>query len=259
VIDGEHAAIVPGYADVGELLAAGDAGITAASRVDEFEPLRPGQLMLPILRPSAVVCVGLNYRSHILEMGRELPEYPTLFAKLQSALVHPEEAVRLPDVSNEVDYEGEVGVVIGRVCRNVSAADAWPLIAGFTLINDVSARDMQYRTLQWFTGKNLERSTPLGPWMVTTDDVKDAAEIDLRVKVNGEVRQEAVLGDLVFSPPELVAYISRLFTLHPGDIIASGTPGGVGSSLEPKSYLQDGDVVEVSSSAIGTLRTTFLR
>jgi acylpyruvate hydrolase len=261
VIDADGGVIaVDGYRDVGALLAAGAGGLAAARTAAQHGSARPlgeGELLRPILAPGATICVGLNFRSHVLEMGRELPEYPTLFSKLPRALSARPDAATLPSISSDNDYEGELVVVIGRRARAVSSAEAAEAIAGYTLMNDLSVRDYQRRTGQWFSGKSFEASTPVGPWVVTSDELGDPAAHELRLEVNGEERQRASLGDLIFAPAELIAYVSQLFTLQPGDLIATGTPGGVGQALSPPRFLRDGDQVTVSVDAIGTLATTF--
>jgi acylpyruvate hydrolase len=259
VIDGGSCWTVEAYGDVGALLESGAAGLAAAEAARAEAPPRPFDescLRRPVLSPAAVFCVGLNFRTHILEMGRELPKAPTLFAKLARSLTDPGAEIDLPPVSGEVDYEGELVVVVGKQGRDIHEASAHEHIAGYTLMNDVSMRDWQYRTLQWFAGKNFERSTPVGPWLVTPDEL-DLAGAELVLTVNGEQRQRAALSDLVFDPARLLADISKITTLEPGDLIATGTPGGVGHGMDPPSYLRDGDVVEVAIDGIGTLRNRF--
>jgi acylpyruvate hydrolase len=259
VVRDGRAAPVSGYEDVGAILAAGDVGMAAAgaaAEAGEWQAFADEDLRSPIARPSAVFCLGLNYATHIHEMGRELPEHPTLFSKLARTLTDPFATVALPSASDQVDYEGEFVIVIGRRGRDIDLKSAEAHIGGYCLMNDVSMRDWQQRTLQWFAGKNFERSTPVGPFVVTPDDFSVSGET-LEVTVNGELRQRAPLTDLVFGAPALIADISRLTTLEPGDLIATGTPGGVGHARKPPSYLQSGDVVEVRVSGIGTLRNRF--
>jgi acylpyruvate hydrolase len=259
VVRDGRAARIDGYRDVGELFAAGTNGIEAARAAESqgvWSDFAASAVEAPVRNPGAVFCVGLNYREHILEMGRELPVHPTLFAKLPRALTGPSEPVELPSASPEVDYEGELVVVVGRAGRDIPEDQAHEHIGGYTLMNDVSMRDWQYRTLQWFAGKNFERATPFGPYVVTPDMVDlDAAEIV--VTVNGELRQQSSLSDLLFSPAQLIADISRITTLQPGDLIATGTPGGVGHALKPPRHLCDGDVVEVAVDGVGILSTRF--
>jgi acylpyruvate hydrolase len=255
-----EATLVDGYADVGALLRDGEAGMDAALRArsdGEGRPFGAEDLRRPILAPEAVVCVGLNYRTHILEMGRELPTEPTLFSKLPRALTDPYADVELPAASDRIDYEAELAAVIGKGGRAIAVEDAWDHVAGLTVLNDVTARDFQRRTIQWFAGKTFQASTPIGPWLVTPDELGDLGGCELRLTVNGQQRQRARLDDLVFDVPTLVADLSRIVELQPGDVIATGTPGGVG---EPQQlFLRDGDVVEVSIDGIGAIRNTFRR
>jgi acylpyruvate hydrolase len=260
VIADGSATPVQGYVDVGALLAAGDPGLKAArdaAAAGGGTSFDSADLRSPISKPSAVFCVGLNYRTHILEMGRELPTDPTLFSKLPRTLTGPFDEVVVPAVSSEVDYEGELVVVIGREGRDIPEEKALDYIVGYTLMNDVSMRDWQFRSLQWFAGKNFERSTPVGPWVVTPDEI-DLEGASISVTVNGELRQQAALSELVFEPVKLVSDISRFTTLMPGDLIATGSPGGVAHAMKPPAYLAGGDVVEVTIEQIGSLRTTFV-
>jgi acylpyruvate hydrolase len=258
VVRDDGAVPIEGYADVGALLRDERDGRTAAERAQRegtAEPLDPARLRRPVLAPGAVVCVGLNYRNHILEMGRELPEHPTLFSKLPRALTDPFAEVELPAGSEQADYEAELAVVIGRGGRRIARDDAWAHVAGLTVLNDMTARDLQWRTTQWFAGKTFQASTPMGPWIVTPDELGDLARREIALTVNGEERQRAPLGDLVFDVPALIADLSRVVELAPGDVIATGTPGGVG---EPQGlFVVDGDVIEVSIDGIGAIRNRF--
>jgi len=238
-------------ADVGVLLSHPDWRDRAASDgpqrdVIDYAPLIP--------RPAKIICVGLNYRQHILEMGRELPAYPTLFAKYASSLIGAEDAIVLPSVSQAMDWEAELAVIIGQSVRHASRADAASAIAGYSVLNDVSARDWQYRTAQWLQGKTFDASTPLGPALVTSDDPATAGSHAISCTVNGEVMQQANTADLLFDAVALVAYISDVVTLEPGDVIATGTPAGVGHARTPPRYLGDGDVVVTRIDGIGELR-----
>jgi acylpyruvate hydrolase len=240
------------YRDLGALFAGGFNGA-------EREPLGgEWRIVRPVTSPAATVCVGINYGAHIKEMGRELPTSPTLFLKLAQALLDPGDDVVIPPESSKVDYEGELVVVIGRGGRRIPRAEAMAHVGGLTLMNDVTMRDFQYRSLQWFAGKSWSASTPLGPEVVTLDELDGLESRQLTTTVNGAVRQQAVIGDLVFDIPSLIADISQVIELGPGDLIATGTPGGVGHGMEPPSYLTAGDVVEVSLEGLGTLRTTFV-
>jgi len=257
VRDGDVVA-VDGYEDVGALLRAGEEGRAAAVRAAgsaAWKPLDAGDLLRPVLRPGAIVCVGLNYRTHILEMGRDLPTAPTLFTKLSRALTDPYAHIELPAASTQVDYEGELAAVIGRRGRHVDAEDAWSYVAGLTILNDVTARDFQRRTIQWFAGKTFQASTPMGPWLVTPDELGELGARELIVTVNGDERQRTTLGDLVFDVPALVADLSRIIEVEPGDVIATGTPGGVGEAQGR--FLQPGDEVVVRIDGIGEIRNAF--
>ena len=254
-IDGDRAVEIEGAHDLGDLLGHGDwrDRALAGSGPDHdlgsvgFAPLVP--------RPDKVVCVGLNYRNHILEMGRELPEYPTLFAKYRSALIGANDDIALADVVGQLDWEAELAVVIGAPARRVSATEALGAIAGFSVLNDVTARDWQGRTLQWLQGKTFEGTTPVGPWMVTADEA-DGTSGRITCEVNGATMQDSDVGDLVFGPAALVSYISQVVTLLPGDLIATGTPGGVGSARTPPQFLNHGDVVTTRIEGIGQCRNT---
>ncbi len=213
----------------------------------DFAPLVP--------RPDKVVCVGLNYRHHIEEMGREQPTHPTLFAKYSGALIGAFDEIQLPKVSDEVDWEAELGVVIGVEVRHASMDEASAAIAGYTVVNDVSVRDFQNHTPQWLQGKTFERSTPVGPWLV----VDEGAPESLSCLVNGEVVQHANTDDLVFGPTELVAYISQVITLLPGDLIATGTPGGVGHARKPPRYLTDGSELVTRVQGVGEMRNVCVK
>jgi acylpyruvate hydrolase len=236
-------------ADVGELLAAGGEG----------RP-RPGAAPVPVAeadfapvvpRPAKVLCVGLNYRSHILETGRELPEYPTLFGKFADSLMGARDDLVLPSVSDRVDWEAELGVVIGRPLHRATAAQAEAAIAGYTVVNDVSMRDWQRRTLQWLQGKAFEHCTPAGPYLVTRDELGNADDLELRCEVDGTVMQQARTSDLLFGPAEIAAYASQVITLHPGDLLVTGTPNGVGDARSPQVYLQPGNVLRTWIEGLG--------
>ena len=246
------------YRDVGELLRAdGDLRRTVAAATLKLPDNLP--LLRPILEPGAIVCVGLNYKRHVLEMGRELPTVPTYFAKLTRALTDPEARITMPAQSERVDYEGEFTIVIGRGGRFIPASDAWDAVAGLTLLNDVSMRDFQKRSLQWFAGKNWEGCTPVGPAVVTPDELPNLGQREIVTRVAGEVRQKSFLSDLIFDVPTLVSDLSQIIRLRPGDLIATGTPGGVGDAMKPPGYIRNGEVVEIEIAGIGTLRNTFVR
>ncbi len=222
---------------------------------DEGVPVEGVPLLPPISRPNKIVCIGLNYRSHAEEQGAEPPETPTFFAKFANALAPPGATVTLPPWSEKVDYEAEVAFVIGSQAKDVSAAKAMDHVAGYMLLNDLSARDYQFKTPQWMPGKVFDGAAPCGPALITSDEAgaHDAIEIELRL--NGELMQKASTADLVHSVPELVAYLSQLMTLDPGDVIATGTPAGVGSLRDPQVWLKAGDEIVISSPQLGVLET----
>lgn len=243
---------IEGFDDVGQLLQRQDWADVAAAADGARYPLDGADLAPVVPNPSKVLCVGLNYRTHILEMGRDLPEYPTLFAKFADTLTGPYDDVELPPEDEAIDWEAELAVVIGRPARRVSEAEAAHYIAGYTLCNDISMRTWQFRTKEWLQGKIWERSTPLGPALVTADEYRPGATI--RSSVDGQTMQEASTSDLLFTPEHLVAYISTMITLNPGDVIITGTPGGVGRARTPEVYLADGQLLETEIEGLGVLR-----
>jgi 2-keto-4-pentenoate hydratase/2-oxohepta-3-ene-1,7-dioic acid hydratase in catechol pathway len=214
------------------------------------------RLLPPLADPDKIICIGLNYRSHAEEAGVEAPEVPTFFAKFRNALAAPDSEVALPESSQKVDYEAEVAFVVGKRAKDVSEEDALDHIAGYMLLNDLSARDLQFGTPQWMPGKVFDGSAPCGPALVTPDEAGAPDSIGVELKLNGEVMQSATTADLVHSIPALLAHLSTLMTLEPGDIVSTGTPAGVGSVREPRVWLKPGDQIEISSPSLGTLRTT---
>lgn len=249
----DDGAIQTGHTDVGALLSEPDwrsiASEACGLRHDvgqlDFAPLIP--------RPDKMVCVGLNYRSHILEMGRDLPEYPTLFAKFSDALIGANDAIVIPTASQALDWEAELGVVIGATTRHADRATAEAAIAGYCVLNDITARDWQYRTVEWLQGKNFESTTPLGPYLLTADAF-NISSATIEARVGDEVVQSASLSDLVFTPVDLVTYLSTIITLRPGDVIATGTPGGVGHARDPRRYLTPDAVVTTTITGLGECR-----
>ena len=238
-------------ADVGEMLAGGGEGSGRPREGTRPVPVSEADFAPVVPRPSKVLCVGLNYRAHILETGRELPEYPTLFGKFADTLMGAHDELVLPSVSERVDWEVELGVVIGRPAYRASPEEAKGAIAGYTVINDVSMRDWQHRTLQWLQGKMFEHTTPAGPYLVTAGDVDDAADLEVRCEVDGAVRQQSRTSDLLFGPAEIVSYASQAITLRPGDLIATGTCGGVGNARKPPVYLKPGNVLRTWIEGLG--------
>ena len=210
-------------------------------------------LLSPLLTPGKIVCLGLNYRSHAEEAGLEAPATPTFFAKYPNALAAPGAEIPLPRYSEKVDYEAEVAFVIGSRCKDVPEEDALGAIAGYTLLNDLSARDYQFKTPQWLPGKVFDGSAPCGPALVTPDEAGAHDAIAIRLDLNGETMQDASTADLIHSIPAVVAYLSMLMTLEPGDLVSTGTPAGVGSVRKPRVWLQPGDDVVIESPTLGRL------
>jgi len=254
-VDGSQAVLIEGYADVGELLRGG--GLAAAARAaGPTIDLDEARLAPVVVAPSKIVCVGLNYRAHILEMKRDLPEHPVLFAKFADTLAAAGEEIALPPESPEIDWEGELAIVVGATVRRATDEQAADAIAGYTIANDVSMRDWQFRTREWLQGKIWERSTPLGPVLATPDEIPSDAR--MTTTVDGVLKQQGDIHDLVHGPVDLVRYVSTITTLRPGDVILTGTPGGVGHAREPREYLASGSVVEVTIDGIGTLANAFV-
>jgi acylpyruvate hydrolase len=247
--------------DLSALLATEAATATAATAPAALSAARSGDALadvvpvLPLPTPGKVICCGLNYADHIRETGRELPAYPTLFPKYADTLTGPGDDIVLP-AGLQVDWEAELAVVVGATLRGADRATALAAIAGYTVANDISVRDWQYRTLEWFQGKAWDASTPVGPVVVTPDEVDPAAGLEVVCRVNGEETQRDSTRTLVFDPAELLAYISTFTVLRPGDLVLTGTPGGVGVARDPQRFLADGDVVETGITGIGTLRNT---
>jgi acylpyruvate hydrolase len=239
--------------DVGALLSSG--GLMSAPATVGAAPV-PAQTadFAPVtVNPSKIICVGLNYRTHIQETGRELPKYPTLFAKFAETLMGPNDDLAIPAVSERVDWEAELGVIIGQPVYRATAEEAKDAIAGYTITNDVSMRDFQRRTLQWDAGKIFQRTTPAGPYLVTPDEVGDAADLEIGCSVDGDTKQLARTSDLLFNPADVVAYASQAITLRPGDLLLTGTTGGVGDARTPPEYLRPGQVVRTWIEGLGEL------
>jgi acylpyruvate hydrolase len=245
--------------DMIALLEGGAAALARARQaVDRATPeatfaLGEVTLTAPILRPSKIMCIGANYRDHVAEAKATVLEYPTLFAKYPSCLIGPGEAIVLPKISEQVDYEGELAVVIGRRARQVSEAVALDYVAGYLPFNDVSVRDFQQRTSQWTIGKTFDTHGPIGPALVTADEVPDPQNLNLRVSIGDEVLQSSNTGMMIFPIAQLIAYLSAVMTLEPGDVLATGTPGGVGGARTPPRWLRAGESVRVEIEGLGVL------
>jgi 2-keto-4-pentenoate hydratase/2-oxohepta-3-ene-1,7-dioic acid hydratase in catechol pathway len=256
-----NALIDLGAGDVGEFLANADwreraaaAAAAAAASSGAVTYPRSGADFAPLIpNPSKVVCVGLNYRNHILEMGRDLPEYPTLFAKFADTLIGANDDIARPPETERWDWETELAIVIGRPVRRAKGQQASAAIAGFTVLNDVTARDWQFRTKEWLQGKIWDASTPVGPFLVTPDELPGGTspELAITLTVDGATMQRDTTADLLFAPVQLVEYISTIIRLNPGDIIATGTPGGVGQARKPPRFLVGGETVTAAIEGIG--------
>ncbi|MFD2043607.1 fumarylacetoacetate hydrolase family protein [Ornithinibacillus salinisoli] len=207
----------------------------------------------PIPEPSKIICVGKNYVEHAAEMQSEVPDYPVLFAKFPNALIGPDDEMVKSAETEKFDYEVELTVVIGKEASNVSKERALDYISGYTIGNDGTARDLQKRTPQWLQGKSLDNSTPVGPWIVTADEVGNPGDLDIRSFVNGVERQASNTSKLIFDIPYLITFISQLMTLNPGDIIMTGTPNGVGFAMDPPTFLKDGDIIALEVEKIGRM------
>jgi len=254
-------------ADMIGLLEGGAESLEAAERAAEFALARPetddgrrlvyrlGEVRLeaPIPKPEKIICVGHNYREHILEMKREIPQYPVIFAKFPNTVRGPEDDIPFPAATAELDYEAEFAFVIGKKATGVRREDALAYVAGYTIANDVSCRDLQRRTIQWLQGKTVDGTLPTGPWLVTADEIPDPSGLGIELRVNGELRQKSNTANLVFDVPYLVEFLSGLMTLQPGDLVCTGTPGGVGAAMNPPVFLKPGDVVRIDIERIGTL------
>ncbi|MDA8279320.1 MAG: fumarylacetoacetate hydrolase family protein [Actinomycetota bacterium] len=243
--------------DMVALLAGGSDALEVAARAVASRasrvPLAGLRLGAPVRRPPKVFGIAMNYADHVGELGRDAPAFPAFFAKAPTCVVGPFDAIEVPRVSDQVDYEGELAVVIGRRCRHVPADRAREVVAGFCVMNDVSVRDWQWRTSQFTLGKSFDTHGPLGPCLVTVDEVGDPQALGLRTWVNGELRQQASTAAMIFSCWEQVACLSTACTLEPGDVIATGTPAGVGAAADPPRWLVDGDVVRIEIEGIGSI------
>jgi len=233
---------------------ASDEGLTERCReAGVLRPLDAIKLNPPVIAPGKILAVGLNYAAHAAEQNKNPPESPLIFSKNVTALTGPEDEIRLPQISEEVDYEAELAFVIGKEARSVQAENAFDYIAGYTILNDVTARDLQRRERQWARAKGLDSFAPCGPWLVTTDEIADPHSLGLELRLNGETRQKSNTSDLIFKIPYLIEFISQDLTLRPGDIISTGTPSGVGVYMKPPVFLKSGDAIEIRIQGIGKL------
>jgi 2-keto-4-pentenoate hydratase/2-oxohepta-3-ene-1,7-dioic acid hydratase in catechol pathway len=244
-VDGDL--VIPMGPDLVEYLATGEAS------EGEPVPLADVRLLAPVPKPGKIVGIGLNYRDHAAESGQPIPEAPILFPKFANSVIGPGEPIVVPPATEQPDYEAELGVVIGRTATRVAADEALSHVAGYTCTNDVSARDLQSRSSQWMLGKAIDTFLPCGPWLVTSEEIPDPQALAIRLTLNGEELQSSNTRQMVFGVAELVAFISRTLTLEPGDLLATGTPPGVGFARTPPVWLRDGDEVTVEIEGIGTL------
>ena len=252
---------------IAALLASGASGLEAARRVlaaveREFEsavaaqialPLKEELLFAPIPQPSKIICIGLNYRDHAEEANLPIPKYPLIFAKYSNSVNGPYDPIVIPRVSHKIDYEAELGVVIGRRGKYIREQDAMDYVAGYLCFNDVSVRDYQGHTPQFTIGKSFDTHGPMGPWLVTKDEIPDPHALSVELVIGDEVLQSSNTKNLIFPIPTIIAYLSEAMTLEPGDVIATGTPSGVGFVRKPPRYIKPGDVVEVRIEGLGKL------
>jgi len=255
VVDCKNIAEIP--ATMIEFLASGEAGLDAMQRQIAVSKNRLAlsevKLLAPIPRPGKYLAISLNYADHIAETGKDKPEYPSFFTKQSTCVIGCDEAIQRPRVSDKLDYEGELAFVIGRRCRHVPVDKAHQVIAGFTIANDVSVRDWQMRSPTLMVGKSFDTAGPLGPWLVTSDEIRDPHNLTIKTWVDSELRQNANTSQMIFNCYEMVAYLSQAMTLEPGDVIATGTPSGVGVKMQPRGYLKPGQTVKIEIEKIGML------
>ena len=249
-----------GFTTMLDVIESGEEGL---ARVEDFVraspasarvPLSGVKLMAPIPRPRKLICVGLNYRDHATETGAKIPDIPTIFNKFATAVIGPGDNIVLPKVAKIPDYEAEFAFVIGKGGRRIAAANWQSHVFGYTIINDVTSRDYQRATTQWLMGKTFDTFAPMGPWIVTKDEIADPHALEIRMEINGEVLQNGNTSNLIFGVPALIEFLSSVFTLEPGDIVSTGTPAGVGFVRNPPRLLKAGDDVIVKIPAIGELR-----
>lgn len=249
-----------GFRTEAEFFAAGNAGLEAAraflqgDKGPEPLSLDEVQLLAPVLKPGKILCVGLNYRDHAIESKMAIPEVPTIFLKLPNAVIGPGADIVLPRNSSQPDYEAEFAAVIGRGGRNIRGQDWKQHILGYTILNDVSARDVQLATSQWTLGKSFDTFAPMGPAIVTADEIEDPHALDIQLSVNGEVLQHSNTRHLIFKLPDLIEFLSSIVPLEPGDVISTGTPAGVGLGRTPRRWLQPGEEIVVRIEGLGELR-----
>ncbi|WP_305909832.1 fumarylacetoacetate hydrolase family protein [Methylomarinum sp. Ch1-1] len=260
-IDGDNIVDGAGYLDIPnnmiDFLAAGETAKAALQRLIDDDgrriPLAEVKLLAPVPRPGKFLGISLNYADHIGETGLDKPQYPTFFTKQSSCVIGQNDAIHRPKVSEKVDYEGELAFVIGKRCRHVPLDKAHEVIAGYTIANDVSVRDWQIRSPTWMLGKSFDTHGPLGPWLVTREQISDPHNLAIKTWVDDELRQDSNTRYMIFNCFEMIAYLSQAMTLEPGDVIATGTPSGVGVKMKPRGYLKPGQTVKIEIESIGAL------
>src|SRR5262245_40805130 len=260
------AAVLP--SDIVGFLAVGEEALDAARETIEYVTsmeksafvgqgtqygLKAVTLKAPVPRPTKLILVGLNYRDHAEEAGMKIPEEPTLFSKYPNCVIAPGEAIRIPKVSTQIDFEGEFAFVIGKGGKDIPKNEAINYVAGYTIVHDVSCRDYQMRTGQWMVGKTFDTFAPMGPYLVLKDEIPDPHNLNLTTRLNGVVMQSSNTKHLIFNTFDLIAYMSRVFTLEPGDVVSTGTPAGVGFARNPQVFLKPGDVIRIEITGLGAL------
>jgi 2-keto-4-pentenoate hydratase/2-oxohepta-3-ene-1,7-dioic acid hydratase in catechol pathway len=250
---------IDGYVDALTFLAAGEPAWAAVAKRantgsrEELIPLSEVALLSPLPRPGKILCIGVNYRDHAVETKLPLPKVPEVFAKFTSSIVGDGDHIVIPKETKQPDYEAEFGVVIGRTCHRATAEDWQQYVFGYTIVNDVSARDIQFSTSQWSMGKSFDTFCPMGPAIVSKDEIPNPHELNIKLSIDGQVLQDSNTRQLIFKVPELIAYLSNIVTLDPGDLISTGTPSGVGLGRNPQRWLRPGEVMRTEVEGIGTL------
>ncbi len=254
-VDGSAVTPLAGWTSMIDLIAGGADALQQASEASGGEvPLDTVKLMAPVPRPPKIICVGLNYRDHAIESNMQIPTVPTIFCKFATAVIGPGDNIVLPKNSSQPDYEAEFAFVVGKGGRNIEADNWADHVFGYMNLNDVSARDVQLATTQWVMGKTFDTFCPMGPYLVTADEVADPHNLDISLEIHGEVLQNSNTKHLIFRIPELIAHLSSVFTLEPGDVVSTGTPSGVGFARKPPRYLIPGDECIVKVQGLGELK-----
>jgi 2-keto-4-pentenoate hydratase/2-oxohepta-3-ene-1,7-dioic acid hydratase in catechol pathway len=252
VVEGSQVREVFGFSEMTAAIAAGLPAITAAAK-GPVQQLSSVKLLAPIPRPPKVICVGLNYRDHAIESNMPIPTIPVIFSKFSNTVIAPGEDVIIPKNTEKPDYEAEFAFILGKPGRHVSKENAMDYVFGYTCVTDVSARDFQLATSQWLMGKTFDTFCPMGPWIVTADEIPDPHNLNIGLKIDGEVVQNSSTKELIFNVPELVAHLSSVFTFEPGDVVSTGTPPGVGLGRKPPRWLKPGETMTVWIEGIGEL------